>query len=65
MVPISHPMLLTGPEALGALDDVLAAARELRDRGELACLRMRDLAERLLAQPQLAGAPLLDEAGRP
>lgn len=64
-VPIFHPMLLTGPEALGALDRLLGEVRELEDRGEIDCLRMRDLADRLLAQPQLAGAPLLDEAARP
>jgi peptidoglycan/xylan/chitin deacetylase (PgdA/CDA1 family) len=57
---VFHPMLHAEPDRLDALEAVLARAAELAAAGSLERLRMGDLAERMLAAPELYPAPLVD-----
>lgn len=59
-VLVFHPMLHAEPDRLEALDAVLSRAAELRTAGSLEVPRMGDLAERMLAAPDLYPAPLVD-----
>lgn len=57
---VFHPMLHAEPDRLEAFEAVLARAAELDAAGSLERLTMGDLAERMLAAPELYPAPLVD-----
>lgn len=57
---VFHPMLHAEPDRLEAFEAVLARAAELAAAGSLERLTMGDLAERMLAAPELYPAPLVD-----
>lgn len=55
-----HLMLLDAPEALSALDSVLAQLGALIDEGAAECLTMREMASRMLQAPHRYTEPALE-----
>lgn len=62
MTLLFHPMLLGTEESFAAFRSVLETVAELRDQRSAQPLRMRDLADQMLAEPAGWGAPIIEAA---
>ena len=60
MTLLFHPMLLSSEESFAALETVLGTVADLRDRELAAPMRMRDLADRILTDPESWGEPVVE-----